>query len=210
MWQTKYALAVPKNLGVNFRPCSEAISSLGVRSPWLITWMRKLVHTRPFCFTFSYFHAIDQSICTLISNLSGQPDIFQGLELSKFMAPKYGVQKNRVQKTGGFCNLFFHPIFWTLLFSCSQTDPGLQNKNSGCRLTGRMTLKFLDLINFFCFTFSYFHALTRLFFISLVFFISIQPFFTNHTETESSMTGLFVLGYFEVKQRNGILLPKLF
>ena len=35
MWQTKYAAAVPKNLGLglNFWPCS-AISSLGVRSPW--------------------------------------------------------------------------------------------------------------------------------------------------------------------------------
>ena len=38
MWQTKYAAAIPKNLGVgvNFRPCSavKAVSSLGVRSPW--------------------------------------------------------------------------------------------------------------------------------------------------------------------------------
>ena len=36
MWQTKYASAVPKNLGVvvNFRPCSEGYPSLGVRSPW--------------------------------------------------------------------------------------------------------------------------------------------------------------------------------
>ena len=43
MWQTKYASAVPKNLGVgvDFRPCSEgdfltAVRKLlGVRSPWL-------------------------------------------------------------------------------------------------------------------------------------------------------------------------------
>ena len=36
MWQTKYALAVPKKLGVgvNFWPSVKAISSLGVRSPW--------------------------------------------------------------------------------------------------------------------------------------------------------------------------------
>ena len=35
MWQTKYALAVPKNLGLglNFRRVVKAISSLGVRSP---------------------------------------------------------------------------------------------------------------------------------------------------------------------------------
>ena len=36
MWQTKYASAVPKNLGLglNFRPAVKAISCLGVRSPW--------------------------------------------------------------------------------------------------------------------------------------------------------------------------------
>ena len=36
MWQTKYALAVPKTwgVGVDFRPCGlKAISSPGVRSP---------------------------------------------------------------------------------------------------------------------------------------------------------------------------------
>ena len=37
MWQTKYASAVPKNLGVgvNFGCAVKAISSLGVRSSWL-------------------------------------------------------------------------------------------------------------------------------------------------------------------------------
>ena len=38
MWQTKYASAVPKNLGVgvDFFGCAvKAISSPGVRSPWL-------------------------------------------------------------------------------------------------------------------------------------------------------------------------------
>ena len=36
MWQTKYALAVLKNLGVgvNFRPSSEDYFLLGVRSRW--------------------------------------------------------------------------------------------------------------------------------------------------------------------------------
>ena len=36
MWQKKYALAVPKNMGVgvNFGRAVKAISSLGVRSPW--------------------------------------------------------------------------------------------------------------------------------------------------------------------------------
>ena len=36
MWQTKYASAVPKNLGVgvDFRRAVKAISSPGIRSPW--------------------------------------------------------------------------------------------------------------------------------------------------------------------------------
>ena len=37
---------------------------------------------------------------------------------------------------------FLHPAFWkkqgAWFFSGSQTDPGFQNKNSGCRLTGRL------------------------------------------------------------------------
>ena len=37
MWQTKYGSAVPKNLGLglNSGRAVKAISSLGVRSPWL-------------------------------------------------------------------------------------------------------------------------------------------------------------------------------
>ena len=38
MWQTKYALAVPKNLGLGLNfpgRAVKAISSLGVRSPWM-------------------------------------------------------------------------------------------------------------------------------------------------------------------------------
>jgi hypothetical protein len=35
--------------------------------------------------------------------------------------------------------VFLHPaFFWTWIFSGSQTDPCFQNKNSGCRLTGRI------------------------------------------------------------------------
>ena len=36
-----------------------------------------------------------------------------------------------------FAPCFLHPIFWTF-FSGSQTDPCFQNKNSRCRLTGRI------------------------------------------------------------------------
>jgi hypothetical protein len=39
MWQTKYALAVPKNLGLGlnfFVRAVKAISSLGVRNPWWV------------------------------------------------------------------------------------------------------------------------------------------------------------------------------
>ena len=40
MWQTKYASAVPKNLGVgvNFGRAVKVISSPGVRSPWVKRW----------------------------------------------------------------------------------------------------------------------------------------------------------------------------
>ena len=36
MWQTKYALAVPKNLGLEFifGGAAKAIYSPGIRSPW--------------------------------------------------------------------------------------------------------------------------------------------------------------------------------
>ena len=45
MWQTKYASAVPKNLGVgvNFQLCSEGYSSLGVHSPWQET-LKEIQH----------------------------------------------------------------------------------------------------------------------------------------------------------------------
>ena len=41
MWQTKYALAVPKHLGLgfDFRPRSEAISSLGLHSPCFLSYV---------------------------------------------------------------------------------------------------------------------------------------------------------------------------
>ena len=41
MWQTKYASAVSKNLGVgvNFRPCSEDYFLSDVRSPW-VKWFK--------------------------------------------------------------------------------------------------------------------------------------------------------------------------
>ena len=40
-----------------------------------------------------YILVIDQSICTLISNLSGRPDIFLGSGTLKIYGAKYGVQK---------------------------------------------------------------------------------------------------------------------
>ena len=39
-----------------------------------------------------------------------------------------------------FAPCFLHPIFLTWFFSGSQTDPCFQNKNSGCKLTGRWCL----------------------------------------------------------------------
>ena len=62
-------------------------------------------------------HKIAESICTHYSNLSGRPDIFLGSGTFKIS-----------ETLKARC-----PIF----FSRSQTDPGFQNKNSGCILTWR-------------------------------------------------------------------------
>ena len=102
---------------------------------------------------------IAQSICNHYSSLSGQPDIFLGSGTLK-KGPIYGLQKSRAQKTGPllkkiekrpgcllsfwvtmtlfFASCFLQCIFWTF-FSESQTDPCFQNKNSGYRLTGRIS-----------------------------------------------------------------------
>ena len=45
-----------------------------------------------------------------------------------------------------FCTLLFEKSRVPNFFSVSQTDPGFQNKNSGCRLTGRMGLFFVELV----------------------------------------------------------------
>ena len=46
MWQTKYASAVPKNLGVgvNFQPCSLGYS-LGVHSPCSKVFLAELINS---------------------------------------------------------------------------------------------------------------------------------------------------------------------
>jgi hypothetical protein len=97
---------------------------------------------------------IAQSICTHYSKLSGRPDIFLGSGTLKKSGPKKSrVPKNRViliQKENRQPGLFSLEITMTLIlctllffgpdfFSGSQTDPCFQNKNSGCRLTGRMS-----------------------------------------------------------------------
>ena len=45
-------------------------------------------------------YIFDQSICTLISNLSGGPDIFLGSGTLKKSGTKYGVQKAGYKKQG--------------------------------------------------------------------------------------------------------------
>ena len=72
---------------------------------------------------------IDQSICTLISNLSGKPDIFLGSGTFKKLGPIYEVQKaeckkqcakNRVRmpllflnnNNPAFCTPYFGPDFF--------------------------------------------------------------------------------------------------
>ena len=80
-----------------------------------------IIHNRPVNLhpLFEYFRVFAHSN----SRLSGRPDFFKGLELKK-IGPKYGVQK-----AGCILDRFF---------SGSQNDPCFQNKNSGCRLTGRI------------------------------------------------------------------------
>ena len=107
-------------------------------------------------FFLTHPHTIAQSICTHYSKLSGRPDIFLGSGTLKKSGPKKSrVPKNRViviQKENRQPGLFSFGITMTLIFctliffgpdffSGSQTDPCFQNKNSGCRLTGRMTHK---------------------------------------------------------------------
>ena len=49
-----------------------------------------------------YANRIDQSICTLIPNLSSESDIFLGSETLKKLGPKYGVQKTGCKNQGNF------------------------------------------------------------------------------------------------------------
>jgi len=104
-------------------------------------------------------YSIAESICTHYSNLSGRPDIFLGSWTFKksgtLLFAKSRVQKNRVvvfqKEKRPVCLfsfwitmtlVFLHPVIFkkqgAWFFSGSQTDPGFQNKNSGCRLTGRI------------------------------------------------------------------------
>ena len=90
----------------------------------------------------------------------------------KKLGPKYGVQKAGCKKTGSlffkkkrgqtafslfwitmtlfFCTLLFATHILDLFISGSQIDPCFQNKNSGCRLTGRLCTKiFVEITVFF-------------------------------------------------------------
>ena len=82
-----------------------------------------------------YVRIVDQSICTLISNLSGRPDIFLGSGTLKKLGPKYGVQKAGCKKQGHcylkkeetrLSFLFLNnndPVFCTQLFAPYILDP---------------------------------------------------------------------------------------
>ena len=106
-------------------------------------------------------YLLDQSIYTLIFNLSGGPDIFLGSGTLKNQVQNMGWKgqgtKNRaivIQKERRQPNLFsfwikitlflkpcfLHPVFCSTFFSGSQTDPCFQNKNCGCRLNRRLWL----------------------------------------------------------------------
>ena len=87
-----------------------------------------------------------QSICTHFSSLSGQPDIFEGLEHKKNQVQNMDLKKLRLSPLLFLNNnylCFSRAMLRTWFFSGSQTDPCFQNKNSGmsgCRLTVQMRL----------------------------------------------------------------------
>ena len=82
-----------------------------------------------------HYNSFDQPICTLISNLSGRPDIFLGSGTLKKLGPKYGVQKAGCKKHGHCYSkreeeawplLFLNnngPVFNTLIFEPYILDP---------------------------------------------------------------------------------------
>ena len=110
-----------------------------------------------------YKHTITQYICTHYSSLSVRSAIFQGLELFFKKVQNMGCKKQGAKNQGQcysnekkqpglfsfwitiilfFAPCFLQPIVWTWFFSWSQTDQWFQNNNSGCKLTGRVRLKF--------------------------------------------------------------------
>ena len=95
----------------------------------------------------SSHYTVTQSICIHNASLSGQPDISLGSGTLK-KGPKYGFQIAGCKKTGSllfkkrrsslfFCILLFATHSLDPFFAGSKTDPCFQNKNIGCRLTGR-------------------------------------------------------------------------
>ena len=60
MWQTKYASAIPKNLGLGliFGRAVRAISSLGVRSPCIVLFTRHHFSSRGPCLLQSYKNVV--------------------------------------------------------------------------------------------------------------------------------------------------------
>ena len=65
----------------------------------------------------AFRHILDQSICTLISNLSGRPDICLGSGTSKKLGPKYRVQKAGCKKIGSLLLKKRRGSLCTLLFA---------------------------------------------------------------------------------------------
>ena len=101
--------------------------------------------------------SVAQSIYIYYSSLTGRPDIFLGSETSKIWVAKSRVQKKQghcyskreqarlpflilSNNDPGFFALWFSQPYFEPFFSWSQTDPCCDNKNSGCRFTGQMSL----------------------------------------------------------------------
>ena len=106
-----------------------------MRHPWLYK------HSRPVNLHPLFLFWKHRSVC--------DPEKYQvqNMDLKKARWKNGVIVIQKEKRQPGLCSFwitmtpffhlsFFRSIFWTWLFSGSQTDPCFQNKNGGCRLTG--------------------------------------------------------------------------
>ena len=149
-----------KNILVTWEQFAQSIStqySCFENQGWFVT-LKKIGHP-----AFWKKNRVQKTKVIVIPNVKRQPVLFSfWITMTLFFFASCFLQKRRVQKnrvfvnqkekrpdylfsfwitmTLVFCTLFFFQKSWCPIFlSGSQTDPGFQNKNSGYRLTGRMS-----------------------------------------------------------------------